>query len=118
MNRTLQSNQFWREESLELPARALTIDSLACNKDEFELNISDTNMSGEAAIKFFDISTSRPYYSSCKCKLDLSENHLGVNGLSAIFKIFLIKSSQISRGCYSYHFMYVYSVSCMCVCLF
>ena len=33
---------------------------LVSNKDKFELNLSDTNMSGEAAVKFSDILTSRP----------------------------------------------------------
>ena len=70
---------------------------LVSNKDEFELNLSDTNMNGEAAVKFSDILTSKPCDSLCKCKLDLSKNQFGIDGLSAVFKIFLIKSCQIAR---------------------
>ena len=54
-------------------------------------------MSGEAAVKFSDILTSRPCDSSCKCELDLSENQFGIEGLSAILGIFLIKSCPIAR---------------------
>ena len=68
---------------------------LVSNKDEFDLNLSDTNMSGEEAIKFSDILTSRPCDSLCKCKLDLSENPLGIDGLSAIFKIKFCPIAQL-----------------------
>ena len=68
------------------------------NKDEFELDLGNTNMSGEAAIKFSDNITSKPCDSgSCKCNLDFSKNPLGNNGLSAIFKILLNATCPIAR---------------------
>ena len=70
---------------------------LVSNRNKFELNLSDTNMSGEAAVKFSDILTSKPCDSSCKCELDLSNNPLGIDGLSAILKIVSSTSYSVSK---------------------
>ena len=78
---------------------------LVSNRDEFELNLSDTNMSGEAAVKFSDILTNRPCDSTCTCKLDLSENPFGIDGFSAICKIISNKTFPIAN-CYTDRLFY------------
>ena len=66
-------------------------------KDKFKLNLSNTDMSGEAAVRFSRILTSRPYDSSCICELDLSENPIGIDGLSAILKVISSNSYPIAK---------------------
>ena len=89
------------------------------NREKFNLDLSDTNMSGEAVVKFSDIITSRSCDYLCKCKLNLSENLIGIYCLSVISnpvsELNLCQTGYVSQVYNkTHHFVneYTYSASC------
>ena len=69
-------------------ARALgeAVSSLASGRDDLDLDISNTKITGEAVAAFIKLMSSRPSESHCN-ELDLSENPLGKDGLIAIIRM-------------------------------